>query len=250
MRWKTVVCSSALALGLVALPASAAPITGVLNILGSATVTAETIDWAPDGTATGTFVVSADSEAYFDGIEIPFPINTGESLDLPAGDFPVANFLSNFTTPNPEYDDLSFTLEGFDIPLIGVCGTADASPSGILGDETGETCVVFAGSPFQLTVGSNPATTDVSFNVFGSFVDPTFGDDGSLNDAIGLYTTNISDMTPLQIQATILGGGAVEASYSAEFNATAVPVPEPVTLSLTGLGLAALGYRSRRRKQS
>jgi hypothetical protein len=247
MRWKTVVGGSALALGL-ALPASAAPITGVLNILGSATVTVDTIDWAPDGGATGIFVLSADSESYFDGIEVPFPLNTGESLDLPAGPFPVANFLSNFTTPDPEYDDLSFTLEGFEIPLIGVCGTADASPSGILGDETGETCVAFAGSPFQLTVGSNPATTDVSFNVFGSFVDLTYGDDGSLNDAIGLYTTNISDMTPLQIQSTILGGGSVEASYSAEFNASAVPVPEPVSLSLTGLGLAAVAYRLRRRR--
>jgi hypothetical protein len=250
MRWKTVVAGSALALGLFALPASAAPITGVLNILGSATVTVDTIDWAPDGGATGIFVLSADSESYFDGIEVPFPLNTGESLDLPAGPFPVANFLSNFTTPNPEYDDLSFTLEGFDIPLIGVCGTADASPSGILGDETGETCVAFPGSPFQLTVGSDPATTDVSFNVFGSFVDLTYGDDGSLNDAIGIYTTNISDMNPLQIQSTILGGGAIEASYSAEFNAKAVVVPEPVSLSLTGLGLAAVAYRLRRRRQS
>lgn len=249
MRLKTVLCSSALALGL-ALPASAAPITGVLNILGSATVTADSIDWAPDGGATGIFVLSADSEAYFDGIEIPFPINTGESLDLPAGAFPVANFLSNFNTPNAEFDDLSFTLEGFEIPAVGVCGTADSSPSGILGDETGETCVVFAGSPFSLTVGANPATTDVGFNVFGSFVDLTYGDDGSLNNAIGLYTTNISDMTPLQIQATILGGGSVEASYSAEYNATAVDVPEPFSLSLTGFGLAALGYRLRRRRQN
>jgi hypothetical protein len=250
MRWKTVVSSSALALGLFALPASAAPITGVLNILGSAVVTADTIDWAPDGGATGTFVVSADSEAYFDGIEVPFPINTGDSLDLPAGPFPVANFLSNFTTPNPEFDDLSFTLEGFDIPALPVCGTADGSPSGIVGDETGETCVAFAGSPFSLTVGSNPATTDVGFNVFGSFVDLTFGDDGSLNNAIGLYTTNISDLTPIAIQSIILAGGSVEASYSAEFNASAVPVPEPVSLSLTGFGLAALAYRMRRRRQS
>jgi hypothetical protein len=246
MRWKPLVCSSALALCLFAVPAAAAPITGILNIIGSATVTADTIDWAPDGGATGTFVLSPDSEAYFDGIEIPFPLNTGTSLDLPAGPFPVANFLNNFTTPNPEFDDLSFTLEGFNIPTVPVCGTADTSPSGIIGDETGETCVVFAGSPFQLTVGADPSTTDVSFNVFGSFVDLTYGDDGSLNDAIGIYTTNISDKTPLMISSTILGGGAITASYSAEFRATATPVPEPLALSLMGFGLAATGYRLRR----
>ena len=243
MRWKTYVCSSALTLGVLAAPASAAPITGVLNIGGSATVTLDTIDWTPDGGDIGIAVIVADSVGYFDGIEVPFPLNTVDSLDLPAGAFPVEEFLNNFSTPNPEYDDLSFTLEGFVLPVVPVCG-------GGVGDDPGDSCVVFAGSPFTLTMGADGISTDINFNVVGSFVDTSFGDDGSLNDATGLYTANISDMTPEQIQAEILGGGSVTSSYSAEFNAKAVQVPEPVALSLMGFGLAAVGYRLRRRRQS
>jgi hypothetical protein len=251
MRWKTFACSSALALGALAAPASADPITGILNITGSATVTADTIDWIPAGTGTGEFVVVFPGTEYFLGIDVPVNDNTGDTLDLPAGPFPVENFLSNFTTPNPEYDDLSFTLEGFALPVVPVCGTPDGT--GVAGDQAGESCVAFAGSPFTLTMGANEISTDINFNVFGSFVDPTFGgdgDDGSLNDATGLYTANISNMTPAQIQATIAGGGSVSSSFSAQFNAEAVPVPEPVTLALTGFGMAAVGYRLRRRRQS
>jgi hypothetical protein len=245
MRWKTILCSSAFALGVVASTASAAPITGVLNITGAANVTADAIDWIPLGGGTGEFVIVFPSSGYFAGIDIPVNDNTGDSLDLPAGAFPVEGFLDNFTTPYPEYDDLSFTLEGFALPIVPVCGTPDGS--GVAGDTAGESCVAFAGSPFTLTMGADEISTDINFNVFGSFVDPTFGDDGSLNNATGLYTANIANMTPLQIQATIAAGGAVGSSYSAQFIAQAQEVPEPITLTMTGLGLAALGYRRRTR---
>jgi len=252
MRWKTIVYGSALALALFVVPASAAPITGILNFSGSATVTAATIDWSPGGTGEGIAVIFEDSEGYFDGIEVPIPLQTVDTLDLPAGPFPVASFLNDFQTGNAQYNDLSFTLEGFVIPGIPVCGTADSSgiAGDVEGDEPGESCVAFAGSPFALELGSDLLSTDINFNVFGSFVDPSFGDDGSLNDATGLYTSNLSDMTPLQLQAHILGGGSATSSYSVEYNAEGVVVPEPVTLALTGFGLAAMGYRLRRRRQS
>lgn len=249
MRLKTVLYSSALVLGLFALPASAAPITGVLNITGAANVSATTIDWIPLGGTTGEFVVVFPSSGYFSGIDIPVNDNTGDSTDLPAGPFPVVGFLDNFTTPNNEYDDLSFTLEGFALPIVPVCGTPDGT--GVAGDTPGESCVAFAGSPFTLTMGANGISTDINFNVFGSFVDLTYGDDGSLNNATGLYTANIATMTPAQIQATIGANGFVGSSYSAQFTAEAVPtVPEPFSLSLMGLGLAATGYRLRRRKSN
>jgi hypothetical protein len=253
MTWKAIVGAGALALGLSAVPAAAAPITGILNITGAASVTATTIDWIPIGGGSGTFDITFPGTQYFADIYQPVSgVNTGTSLDLPAGPFPVTNFLNSFTTPFPQYDDLSFTLEGFTLPVVPVCGTADAT--GVAGDNPGESCVAFAGSPFTLTMGDNGVSTDIHFNVFGSFVDPTFGDNGSLNNATGLYTSNIANMTPLQIQTQIGGGGAVDASYSAQFIAEAVSetgrsVPEPVTLSLLGLGLTASGYRLRRNKR-
>ena len=245
MRWKTILCSSAFALGLFATSASAAAITGKLNITGAANVTADAIDWIPLGGDTGEFVIVFPSSGYFAGIDVPVNDNTGDSLDLPAGPFPVAGFLDNFTTPYPEYDDLSFTLEGFALPVVPVCGTPDGS--GVAGDLPGESCVAFAGSPFTLTMGADGISTDINFNVFGSFVDLTYGDDGSLNNATGLYTANIADQTPAQIQATINAGGEVGSSYSAQFVAEAQAVPEPLTLTMTGLGLAALGFRRRKR---
>lgn len=249
MRWKATVYSGALALCLFAVPAVAAPITGILNITGSASVTANTIDWVPLGGGEGRFDITFPGTDYFADIYKPVSgDNTGDSLDLPAGAFPVQNFLNDFNTPFAQYDDLSFTLEGFTPPVAPVCGTPDGS--GVAGDNPGESCVAFAGSPFTLTMGANGMSTDIHFNVFGSFVDPTFGDNGSLNDATGLYTSNIANMTPLQIQTRIAGGGSVDASYSAQFIAEGVetPVPEPLTLSLMGFGLGATAYRLRRKR--
>jgi hypothetical protein len=249
MRWKAIACSSALALCLAAAPAAAAPITGILNITGAASVTATTIDWIPLGTGEGRFDITFPGTEYFADIWKPVSgDNTGDSLDLPAGAFPVNNFLNDFNTPFAQYDDLSFTLEGFVLPIVPVCGTADGT--GVAGDQAGESCVAFVGSPFTLTMGDDLKSTDIHFNVFGSFVDPTFGDDGSLNNATGLYTSNIANLTPLQIQQRIATGGSVDASYSAQFIAEAESVPEPLTLSLLGLGFGAAGLRLRRNKRS
>ena len=96
MRWKSIVCCGAFALALFATPASAAPITGVLNITGAANVTADTIDWIPLDGGIGEFVIVFPSSGYFAGIDIPVNDNTGDSLDLPAGPFPVGGFLDNF----------------------------------------------------------------------------------------------------------------------------------------------------------
>ena len=114
MRWKAIACSSALALCLFAMPAAAAPITGILNITGAASVTATTIDWIPLGGTEGRFDIVFPGTEYFADIYKPISgDNTGDSLDLPAGPFPVADFLNDFNTPFTQYDDLSFTLEGF-----------------------------------------------------------------------------------------------------------------------------------------
>ena len=137
MRWKSITYGSALALALFAVPASAAPITGILNITGAASVTATTIDWVPLGTGEGRFDITFPGTGYFTNIYLPVSgDNTGDSLDLPAGAFPVANFLNDFKTPFAEYNDLSFTLKGFVLPAVPVCGTPDAT--GVAGNLPGE----------------------------------------------------------------------------------------------------------------
>ena len=88
MRWKSITYGSALALALFAVPASAAPITGILNITGAASVTATTIDWVPLGTGEGRFDITFPGTGYFTNIYLPVSgDNTGDSLDLPAGAF-------------------------------------------------------------------------------------------------------------------------------------------------------------------
>jgi len=105
-------------------------------------------------------------------------------------------------------------------------------------------------SVFLLTQGQTGVT--VKLEVFGSFVDLSYGDDGSLNDATGLYSTTLNQPqwnTIREVVDFINGGGTIDTGYTAEFTANAVP--EPATLLTFGLGTAALAaHRRRRAKKS
>ena len=224
-----------LGLGIVA-PVAAAPITGTMGIAGAVTVSATTIDWLPAGGPDGTFGSLTGTE-YFADVFNPgiFPAYTGEALDLTGQIFPIANFLSQFEEDPEvvsEYDDLSFTLEGIIAPSAPACNGTETA--------IGTTCSL---GPFTLL--QTATGVDVTFDVFGSFVDLTYGDDGSLNNAIGLYTTQISGATIASISATLDAGGSINATYSADFTATAVP--EPATMLTFGLGTAVLAAHRRRR---
>jgi hypothetical protein len=237
MKLKGILCGGLLTLAF-AVPASADPITGTMNFTGSVRVSATTIDWVPlDGTEGDLFTGFPATE-YFSNIYNPAsnPPYTGDSLDLTAGVLlPLPNYLNDFDTPTAEYDDLSFTLTQIKIPVLPVCTGAET---------IGQSCVAFLGSPFILTRTANGSS--VEFDIAGFWVDPTFGDNGSLNTAIGVYTSPDVALTPIQIRNIILAGGHVDATYAANITATAVP--EPLTLTLLGSGLLGIGLRARRRR--
>jgi hypothetical protein len=243
-----------LALGMAApAPASAAPITGVLNITGSVIAGSATIDWYnPALGGFGLFSTTAPGTEYFSTIvnpaSPPGAAYFGTAIDLSAPPVPVNDFLRNFMAADPKYNDLAFDLDAFLFPVAPPC-----DPTHVYA--VNESCSL---GLFTLTQGS--AAVEARLEIAGSFEDPTFGDDGSLNRATGIYTSQgalvICDdpacnihlgvaSTIQQVVVVIDRGDYITASYSGAYNATAVP--EPATLLTFGLGTAALGVHRRRR---
>jgi hypothetical protein len=261
MTWKSKLAAGVVAISFGLASASAAPISGELNIAGSVLVDAFTINWVPPGgpgggteTGYGIFSTIVPGTGYFSGITSlpPCPPNTtcyfGNARDLtrgggggaapaPAtapvgvtGNPLVANFLSGFTAPG--YTGLSF-----DLTLILQSVAADCVPN------TGQlTCRPDSGSPFTLTRLANG--TGISFEVNGNFKDSNIAD--STAAYVGRYTTQVPQ-TIEQILAIVGANGSVSASYSANFNAVS-PIPEPGTVGLALTGVLMIGVGLLRRK--
>jgi hypothetical protein len=245
MRWKAILVGGLFMVAVSVAPASAVPIFGQLNFTGTATVSATTVDWLPTGVAPPEAgegsVETVNGTGYFSTIHLPvLGVNTADIIDLtPATVLPLANFLHQFVTPNPVYNDLSYTLQGLVIPALPVCTGAET---------VGQSCVAFLGSPFQLTVTTGPGGqpfTGVVFDVFGFFTDPTEPVGGTAF-AEGSFTATVPGH-PGAVRNTILAGGNVTAGFDAVF--VAQPIPEPLSLSLLGTGLLGLAFRARRKKQ-
>jgi hypothetical protein len=166
------------------------------------------------------------------------------------------NDLNNPAFPNQNIGFIAFPTVGtgvfFDLASIGPGFAATTNCAGLT---VGNACAAAAGSPFLLTLLTG-GQTEISLNVAGLATDST-----SANSAWqGAFTTQISDMTPAQIQATIcgtagvtvcngIGGGSISSTYSFD-GFSAAGVPEPVSMALIGGGLIGLAVLRRRKSRA
>lgn len=234
--------------------ASAAPIVGTLNIGGSVTVSATTINWRPPAitdpeTGFGTFTTILPGTGYFATIPSPSPpFYIGQQRDITrvpalagAPTLPalalvgvpifIDDYLSNFTAPG--YGGLTF-----DLTFI----LQSSAPICTGGEAVNQSCRPDAGSPFTLT--RLQEGTAVSFEVRGNFTDSNVVD--SLSPLYrGRYTTQLG-LSIGDVLATVgTPGGTIDAAFSANFEA--IPEPGTVGLALTGLALIVVGAVRKRR---
>jgi len=234
LLWKWGVVCVAVALFL-ASPAAGTPITGVLNVSGSVTVTGTVIDWWPLAGGSGDVTVGSSSTGSFAGIG-----GTGTMLDLDSTVSPtntplaVPNFLLLANAPT-----LSFELN-FIFP--GMYGDAECG----LPPAPGQHCtplLPLPRSPFNLT---NLAGGSSEVSMILSGVVYELGNPDPVSTFTGVYTAQFVGKTYQQILTDLASGGSVSTTFSASFDVESIP--EPATEFLIFGALAALSLVRRFRK--
>jgi hypothetical protein len=222
----------AVAAGVVAIClASGAPVfadaAGSLNVAncsgGGVTLGATSITWLPSGTVLGTGCIATGAGTnltYLGGLLGPGV--TGNIQNVTSG-VPIDQFM---TFPGTSLD--------FVLTFLGP-GSSNTDCSSLT---LGQSCSIAAGSPFVLTdLGSS---TIVGFSAGG-----TVADGGGISNWSGAFSTQVNE-TALQIQSTILGGGTVTSTQSAQFSVQSVP--EPSSLLLLAFGLCSSAGLIRRKR--
>lgn len=214
---------------------------GNLNIAnctgGGVTVSSTAITFTPAGTVSGTGCIAT-------GIGTP-TTNVTYTGGGPLGVGVLGN-IKNLTAGPPVLVDLFMTFAGnpnLDFQLTGLGpGVGNTVCTGL---SIGQSCSVFAGSPFILTAVSGG--TSVTLTAFGLVLDTT----GTAGWSGG-FTTQITGQTPDQIDVTICGaegttaltceGGSIASTHSAQFTLTTIPEPASLSMLLLG-GFALLGIK-------
>lgn len=225
------------AIALLALaPAAPAAVIGHLDVAncsgGGVIVTANSIDWiAPVGMPNGCIQTGSNTNITYTGGTLGSG-QTGSILDLTAAmPFPVTGFMTFSAAPGLY----------FDLSKLGPGPTSTACTSSF--DPNSAPCAAFAGSPFQLQ--ATASGTSVTLSASGVARDMSAGTPSTW---IGAYTTQISGVTPAQVQATINAGGSEQSTYSGDFVINVSAVPEPATVGSMLLGGLLLAGASLRRK--
>jgi hypothetical protein len=197
---------------------------------GGVTVTATTITWAPPtlGGTAGCTETGLGTNVTYSGGTLGAGV-TGNILNLAAGGGAVDDFITFGTL------DFVLTAVGPGVSDIS-CGTI----------ASGQTCSVFAGSPFILTNNGN-GSTGISLPVVG-----TVTDGGVTTSWFGSFSTQVPQ-TPGAIQNTELTpGGSISSTYAGDFTVSSIDTPEPSTAAMFLVGalvLLGVGWRRREHEQ-
>lgn len=225
-RWTVAACS-AIALFCFTSIASAAP-SGHLDVAncsgGGVTVSATVIDWLPAGGGNGCIQTGTGTSVTYTTGTLGVGV-TGTILDLVlGGPSTVPDFMTFAGNPN-----LHFDLTGLG-PGTGNSNCAGATAPG-------SSCSPNNG-PFIL-VNTGNGGTSVTLSASGIARDLS----GVNTPWSGAFTTQISNMTPAQINTVISQGGSITSTESGDFSLTVVPEPGTISMALIGGGLIAVAMR-------
>ena len=228
----------------------AASITGTVNINGTVSVSATSIDFYSDASqacglgtlnSVGCFGINAPKSGSFNSLLLGY--QTGNLIkDLTGGPVTGNVSISEFMTfANGVKFDLTRILAGTG---VGGCVASQLTVPGYMCTPTS--------SPF--TLQNSAAGPDGLASNAGVFFNlELLGYTGlastGTSNYTGAFSTQSAGMNIKGILDTISSGGNVVAAYSANFNgAPNNPIPEPATLGTLGIGLAAIVLGGIRRK--